>query len=142
MIFEFIVRRLRWLARVPLLPHIFDALLLAWTALFHREQFAAMEALEARALRFPGVRTCRHRFGGIGFERGGCEFAHLHGNGLLDVQLTRECAEITVAAGIARPHHLFGPSAWVSFWVRSEADLPDAARLLTLGVARNHERRD
>ena len=130
MIFEFIVRRLRWMACLPLAPHVFDALLLAWTALFQREKFAALEALEVRALRIPGVRPCRHRYGGIGFARDRREFAHLHGNGLLDVRLTRDCAESMVAAGLALPHHLFGPSAWVSFWVRSEADLPNAELLL------------
>ena len=31
--------------------------------------------------------------------------------------------------------HVFGPSAWVSFWVRSEADLPNAVKLLHLPVA-------
>ena len=30
--FRFVVRHLRWLARVPLAPQLFDALLLAWTA--------------------------------------------------------------------------------------------------------------
>ena len=133
MIFEFIVRRLRWLARVPLAPQVLDALLLAWTAVFHPEQLAALEALEVRALQLPGVRPCPHRFGGIGFARGGCEFAHLHGNGLLDVRLTRKCAESLVSAGLAHPHHVFGPSAWVSFWVRSEADLPNALMLLRAG---------
>ena len=133
MIFQFVVRRLRWLARVPLAPHIFDALLLAWTAMFRREQFAALETLEIQALQIPGVRRCRHRFGGIGFVRGKCEFAHLHGNGLLDVHLTREYAQSTVAVGVGCPHHVFGPSAWVSFWVRSKADLPNAIRLLLAG---------
>ena len=42
-----------------------------------------------------------------------------------------ERADAIVAAGIARPHHVFGPSAWVSLWVRSEADLSDAISLLT-----------
>ena len=138
MIFEFIVHRLRWLAAVPLAPQIFDALLLAWTALFHRQRLAAMEALEAHALQLPGVRPGRHRFGGAGFLRDGREFAHLHGNGLLDVHLTRECAETLVAAGQAVPHYVFGPSAWISFWLRSEADLPNALRLLTVGL--NHVR--
>src|SRR5205807_4592387 len=54
-IFQFIVRRLRWLARMPLVPHLFDALLLAWTALFHRQRMAALEALEAHTLQLPGV---------------------------------------------------------------------------------------
>jgi len=129
-IFEFIVRRLRWLARVPLVPHVFDAMLLTCTALFQREKFTALEELEVRALRMPGVRPCRHRYGGIGFARGRSEFAHLHGNGLLDVRLTRDCAESLFAAGLALPHHVFGPSAWVSFWVRSETDLPNAEMLL------------
>ena len=133
MIFGFVVRRLHWLARVPLAPHIFDALLLTWTAMFQRRRFAAMEQLEAQALGFPGVERCRHRFGGIGFVRGPHEFAHLHGNGLLDVHLTRERAAGLVAAGRAGPHHVFGPSAWVSFWVRSEADLPNAVELLREG---------
>jgi len=138
MIFEFVVRRLRWLARVPLAPQLLDALLLTWTALFHREQLAAFEALEVRALHLPGVRPCRHRFGGLGFARGGCEFAHLHGNGLLDVHLTRESADCMVVAGLALPHHVFGPSAWVSFWVCSEADLPNAVKLLLAGERLSH----
>jgi len=132
-IFEFVVRRLRWLARVPPAPHIFDALLLTWTALFHRRRFAAMEQLEAQVFAFPGVERCRHRYGGIGFVRDQHEFAHLHGNGLLDVHLTRERAVSLVGAGRACPHHVFGPSAWVSFWVRSEADLPNAVELLREG---------
>ena len=134
MIFEFVVRRLRWLACVPLAPQYFDALLLTWTALFHRRRLAAMEALEAGALRLPGVNRCVHRFGGTGFARAGREFAHLHGNGLLDVHLTREFAQAMVAAGDAGPHHVFGDSAWVSFWVRGENDVPTGVRLLTLGA--------
>jgi len=93
-----------------------------------------MEALEARALQLPGVQPCRHRFGGAGFACAAGEFAHLHGNGLLDVHLSSECAEAIVAAGRASPHHVFGPCAWVSFWIRSEADLPDAMHLLILGA--------
>jgi hypothetical protein len=134
MIFRFVVRHLRWLARVPVAPHIFDALLLTWTAIFHRERFAAMMALEAEALRLPGVSPCRHRFGGIGFVGGECEFAHLHGNGLMDVLVTREIAEDLMAARLAEPHHVFGPSSWVSFWIRRRADVPNAVALLRAGL--------
>jgi len=136
MIFSFIVRRLRWLARVPLVPQVFDAFLLAWTALFHHERFVALEALEAQALQLPGVQPRRHRFGGTGFARAGCEFAHFHGNGLLDVHLGRKCADVVVAAGLASPHHVFRSSAWVSFWVRSKVDLPQAMSLVNMGASR------
>ncbi len=135
MMFAFVVRHLRWLARAPILPHIFDALLLAWTAVFCRARFAAITELESRTFQIPGIDPSRHRFGGIGFNWAGREFAHLHGNGLLDVQLTRATAERLIARGLALPHHVFGPSAWVSFWIRSRADLPKAENLIALGMS-------
>ncbi len=128
--FRFVVRHLRWLARVPLAPQFFDALLLAWTALFHRKKLQAIEALETAALRLPGVQRTTHRFGGIGFVQEGREFAHIHGNGLLDVWLTCERASELVAAGLAEPHHVFGPSAWISFWLNAPNDCGPALSLL------------
>jgi hypothetical protein len=127
---RFVVRYFRWLARIPLAPQIFDALLLAWTAIFHPGTLRAIEALEAAALRLPGVSPARHRFGGLGFVRAGREFAHVHGNGLLDVKLTRERAAEIVAAGRAEPHHVFGPSAWISFQLRTLEDCGPALALL------------
>jgi len=128
--FRFVVRHLRWLARIPFATQLFDALLLTWTALFHREILHAIEALEEGALRLPGVRPTRHRFGGFGFAHDGDEFAHVHGNGLLDVKLTRERAAELVAAGRAAPHHVFGPSAWISFQLRTPDDCGTALALL------------
>src|SRR5678815_1687201 len=92
--FRFVVRHLHWLTRVPLAPQFFDALLLAWTALFHRETLRAIEQLEVAALRLPDVERSSHRFGGLGFARNGREFAHVHGNGLLDVKLTSARAPV------------------------------------------------
>ena len=135
--FRFVVRHLHWLARVPLAPEIFDALLLAWTAVFHRETLRAIESLEAAARRLPGVSPSRHRFGGFGFVRDGREFAHVHGNGLLDVKLTRERATQIVTAGRAEAHHVFGPSAWISFQLRTREDCEAALTLLNVAMAAN-----
>jgi hypothetical protein len=134
MIFEFVVHRLRWLARVPLAPQIFDALLLTWTAVFERKKLAAMTALEMQILRLPGVRLSVHRFGGTGFIRNGREFGHIHGNGLLDVHLTSEAARELVESGVASVHHVLGASSWISFRVRGKEDVPRAVKLLTLGA--------
>jgi hypothetical protein len=131
---RFVVRYFHWLARVPLAPQFFDAFLLTWTALFHRETLRAIEALETAALEIPGVSPAPHRFGGLGFVRRGHEFAHVHGNGLLDVKLTRERAAEIVAAGRAEPHHVFGPSAWISFQIRTRADCEAALALLQAGM--------
>jgi hypothetical protein len=127
---RFVVRHFRWLARLPLATQIFDALLLTWTAVFHPKTLRAIEALETAALRLPGVSPARHRFGGFGFIREGREFAHVHGNGLLDLRLTRERAAEIVAAGRAEPHHVFGPSAWISFQLRTLDDCGPALALL------------
>ena len=134
MIFNFVVRRLRWLAKIPFAPQVFDALLLIWTALFERRKLTAMTAVEARILQFPGVRLCVHRFGGTGFMQNGREFGHLHGNGLLDVHLTPDDARAMVSAGVASVHHVLGPSAWISFRVQGEEDVAAAVKLLTLGA--------
>ena len=128
--FRFVVRRLRWLACIPLAPQIFDALLLTWTAIFHREKLRAIETLQMAALRLSGVKGTTHRFGGFGFERHGCEFAHVHGNGLLDVKLSRERGSELINAGLAEPHHVFGLSVWISFWLRTTDDCEPALLLI------------
>ena len=70
----------------------------------------------------------------MGFLCGGKEFAHIHGNGLLDVKLTRERAAKIVAAGQAVPHHVFGPSAWISFQLHTPDDCKNALLLLQAGI--------
>jgi len=129
--FDFVVRYLRWLARVPGLPLFFDALLLTSTCLFHRARLVAMQALETEALRIPGMGLKVHRFGGIEFVgSNGYELGHLHGHGLLDVPVGRVVAESLLAQGRVRPHHVFPRSKWVSFQIDSDADVPFAMELL------------
>jgi len=140
MIFNFIVRHLHFLAKVPLAPQFFDAALLTWTALFHRERLRAMEQFEQKLSNLH-IDRCVHRFGGTGFVRNGCEFAHLHGNGLLDIELTRDLAHQLVQEKRAAPHHVLGPSRWVTVWLTSIADVPNAFALLKLG-AKSFEQTD
>jgi hypothetical protein len=134
MIFNFVVRRLHFLARIPLAPQFFDAMLLIWTALFHRRRLHAIEQLEQHALRLPNVDVCAHRYGGIGFCNAGREFAHLHSNGLLDVKITRARALELIQSGRANPHHVLGESKWISFWIDCESDVSPALALLETGI--------
>ena len=129
--FYFVVRHFRWLARIPGLPHIFDALLLASTGLFRRSRLTAMEMLEAEALHLAGVGLKVHRFGGIEFvESSGRELGHLHGHGLLDVAVGPQAAAALLAGGFVKPHHVFPRSRWVSFQLESVIDVPFALKLL------------
>jgi hypothetical protein len=128
--FGWIVRRLRWLARIPGVPHFFDTLLFLWTAIFHPRRRAAMEALETEVLRRLPCRLATHRLGGSAYKIDGREIAHLHGNGLLDVHLDRARAAVFVAERRAEPHHFLGDSAWVSYWLESPRDVPGALALI------------
>ena len=135
---------LAWLFRhvpllrlIPGLPPLFDTFLLAWTALFHPKCLAALHQIEQTVLAWPGVTVKIHRFGGTEFNLGRNEIGHLHGHGLLDIPFTNAIRDEVVSAGQAQPHHIFSRSAWVSYSIRSEADVPGAIRLLR----RSYERR-
>ena len=136
-VFAWIVRHLRWLAYIPGSTHLLDAALFAFTAIFHPRRRAAMEALEELV-----VRQCRctlgtHRLGGSAYRVDGREIAHLHGNGLLDVHLSRTTAGEFIATRHAAPHHVLGASSgWVSFWIESKDDLPSALHLIEAAAAR------
>jgi hypothetical protein len=136
-VFYFVVRYLRWLARVPGLPQIFDALLVVLTCLFRRRRLAAMHMLEEKALRLDGVRLKVHRFGGTEFiTDSGRELGHLHGHGLLDVAIGRQAAATLYPTTRLRPHHVFPNSKWVSFQMESADDVPFALELLTSANSR------
>ena len=135
-VFYFVVRHLRWLARVPGLPQFFDAILVALTCLFRRRRLAAMQNLEQAALRLEGIRLKVHRFGGTEFVADrGRELGHLHGHGLLDVAIGREAAVNLYSSARLRPHHVFPNSKWVSFQMESPDDVPFALELLELAGA-------
>jgi hypothetical protein len=131
-VFAFVIRKLRWLARVPLFPQVFDTMLLLATALFDWRALAVMESLERDACHLPGVELCVHRFGGVGFTSGRHEIAHLHGNGLFDAFVGVRARDSAVRNGVASPHHVFPRSGWVSFWMKTEADLPAALELMRI----------
>src|SRR6476620_7703629 len=131
--FYLVVRYFRWLARVPGFPHLFDAILLSHTFLFHRKRLAAMEKFEAEALRFAGVRPKVHRFGGIEFvDEEGRELGHLHGHGLLDVAVGTEASRSLIARGAVRRHHVFPDSRWVRSPIETESDVAFALELLEM----------
>lgn len=119
------------------LPQIVDTALLAHTLLLRPTRIPPREAVERALLSWPGVTTKIHRFGGVEFIAGGREVGHLHGNGLLDIPFTRALRDEAIASGLARPHHIFPLSAWVSFDLHTEGDVPNALLLLR----RNYDRR-
>jgi hypothetical protein len=139
-IFAFVVRNFRWLARVPGAPQVFDAALLILTALFSPSRLRAISAVEREALRFPGVNLGVHRYGGIGFFVRGKEMSHIHGNGLLDCFVGRTNRDRLLRQGDgATAHHVFPSSGWISFFVKDPDDVPRALELIRIACAYRKE---
>ena len=132
MMFKFVVRKLRWLARIPVLPQLFDAGLMAATMLFDRPRLRAMERFENAIHGKYTMQRRPHRFGGVGFFIGTTEIGHLHGNGLLDLFVGKSLRAEQVRRGRALPHHVFPDSGWISFWLKSPADIAQALELFEI----------
>ncbi|WP_416839683.1 luciferase family protein [Haloferax sp. DFSO52] len=81
---------------------------------------------------WPGVETAPHRFGGTEFLVADKEIGHVHDVGILDLAITKRVRDSLLAEGLAAPHHVLPESAWVTYRVGSEADEPNARRLLRL----------
>jgi hypothetical protein len=132
MIFKFVVKKLRWLARIPVLPQLFDAGLMIATMLFDRPRLRAMEMFESAIRRKYTIQRRPHRFGGVGFFIGTAEIGHLHGNGLLDLFVGKSSRAEEVSRGCALPHHVFPDSGWISFWLKNPGDIDRALELFEI----------
>src|SRR6266550_8325193 len=132
MMFKFVVKKLRWLARIPVLPQLFDAGLVTATMLFDRPRLRAIEMFETAVCRNAAIQRRPHRFGGVGFFIATTEIGHLHGNGLLDLFVGKSFRAEQARRGRALPHHVFPQSGWISFWLRNPADLAQALELFEI----------
>ena len=104
----------------------------------------AQERIVAAASQWPDVDIKPHRYGGLEFRLGRRELGHIHGDRLLDVPFPKSVRDELVASGEAEPHHILPDSGWISFFLRTEEDVPRAIRLLersfTLAVAHRASR--
>jgi len=135
-IFAFVVRWLKWFARIPGGPQVFDAMLLGATGLLHPARLQAISEVEAQVRQWPGMEIGVHRLGGIGFFFRGKETSHIHGNGLLDCFVGRTNRDALVNEGHALPHHVFPRSGWISFWIQDEEDIRPALALIRIASER------
>jgi hypothetical protein len=94
--------------------------------------------IEREVSAWEGVTVQPHRFGGVEFRVGRRELGHLHGNRLADLPFPVRVREALVAAGRAEPHHIMPESGWVSFHIRSAADVPAVIELFRMNYERRH----
>jgi predicted DNA-binding protein (MmcQ/YjbR family) len=71
-----------------------------------------------------------HRFGGTAFMLGKRELGHIHGDRLIDIPFPKPVRDELVSSGQAEPHHILPNSGWISFFLKSEADIDHAIQLM------------
>lgn len=94
------------------------------------------ERVKKELTSWAGVSSQPHRFGGIEFRVSGREMGHMHGSELADLPFPMSVRNELVSSGKVSPHHVIPKSGWVSFWIRSEADIGSLIELFRMQYER------
>ncbi len=97
---------------------------------------SAGERIRREVSSWPGVTVQPHRFGGLEYRVGRRELGHVHGDRLADLPFPVAIRSQLVAEGRAERHHILPDSGWVSYRIRTAADVDGAIALFR----RNYER--
>lgn len=128
--FNLVVKYASPLKHVPVLPHVFDALLKIGTLLSNRNLVDFIDDIENEVLSWAQTSVHVHKFGGTQFNFFDKELGHIHGNGLLDILFSRKTKSELMLKYPVKEHHVFKDSGWISFQVKTEADKKIAIQLL------------
>ena len=99
-----------------------------------------IEQLQQAVLSWPGMTASPHRFGGLEFNLGSVEVGHVHFNGMVDIPFNSKIRDQLIKEGQAEPHHLLKDTGWITFYIRSEADVEHAIRLFRISYLFNATR--
>ncbi|HKG31706.1 MAG TPA: luciferase family protein [Nitrososphaeraceae archaeon] len=91
-----------------------------------------IEGIKKEILSWPYVSAETHRFGGIEFRIRKREMGHIHGDRLADFPFPMSIRNELVNSGRISTHHVLPQSGWVSYWIRSEDDIPAVIELFNL----------
>lgn len=95
-----------------------------------------IESIKKEILSWPYVNAETHRFGGIEFRIRRREMGHIHGDRLADLPFPMSIRNELVNSGRVSTHHVLPQSGWVSYWIRSEDDIPAVIELFNLQYQR------
>jgi uncharacterized membrane protein YcgQ (UPF0703/DUF1980 family) len=128
--FDFIVNRFGVLKHIPLLPHLFDALLKLGLLISNKRVLDLMDEIEQEVLSWKNTSMQIHKYGGIQFNCGKNEIGHIHGNGLLDILFSRAIKSQFLKEEKVLDHHTFKNSGWITFPIKTIEDKESAIELL------------
>jgi hypothetical protein len=93
--------------------------------------------IEREVAAWPGVTVAAHGSGFLEFRIGRRELGHLHGSRLADLPFPVRIREQLVSDGKAQLHHAHPESGWVSFYIKSDADIAAVIDLFRLNYRRS-----
>ncbi len=91
-----------------------------------------IEHIKQTVTSWPGMSANPHRFGGLEFNLGKVEIGHIHANGMVDIPFNTKIRTQLLDEKRAEPHHLLPETGWITFYIRSEADVEQALWLFRL----------
>ncbi len=95
-----------------------------------------LKKLEDEISAWPHITIHPHRFGGREFLFGNAEVGHVHMGGIVDIPFPRPVRDALLAEGLAEEHRWVPNSGWITFRIRSDADLKHALWLMRLSYLR------
>ena len=128
--FRFTVKYVGFLKRVPLLPQIFESWLKMGSLVVTPQVLTVIDEIETEVSKWDGITIGNHKYGGIQFNRNGREIGHIHGNGMLDIPLTRKLKLQFIEQGKLLDHHTIKDTGWSSFEIHTLTDKDRAIELL------------
>lgn len=96
------------------------------------DSFSPTTTIQDKVQNWDGVRVAPYRFGGIEITLGTREIGLVQDNGMLELPTSDALAHQLLLEHKAATHPLYPHSAWVSFTIRTRADIPHAMWLLSI----------
>lgn len=90
------------------------------------------ESISQELIRWSGVTSQPHRFGGIEFRVNGREMGHLHGDQLADLPFPKDVGRKLIEEGRASPHHVLPESGWISYYINGNEGVHDVIELFRM----------
>ncbi len=95
-----------------------------------------IKKIKEELMKWDGVTSGIHRFGGLEFRIGRREMGHVHGDTLADLPFPIQIRNKLIEQGRASPHHILPQSCWVSKWINSEDDVAGVIELFRMQYER------
>ena len=118
-----IAKHFSFFKQIPLLPILIDEQIKLVTLFTKPKVFSIMIDFVKEMKALEHVESKYHKYGGLEFRVNNKEFCHIHGDGLIDIILTKQKANEFIVTEFAVAHHVIKDSGWVSVQITNETKL-------------------